>query len=62
MADIEVRRKAKPDPPLPTRTAGSSGWRVQCAACGRNRIVSRAQLMVGTWTRCPACQSSEQGA
>ena len=62
MADIEVRRKPKPDPPLPTPTAGSSGWHVQCAACGRRRTVSREQIMAGTWTRCSACQPSEQGA
>ena len=62
MADIEVRRKPKPNPPLPTQTAGSSGWHVQCAACGRNRTVSREQIMAGTWTRCSACQPSEQGA
>jgi hypothetical protein len=57
MVGINWKRKERPEPkPLPTRSADGSGWGVHCAKCGSHRMVSRQQIMSGSWMVCPSCE------
>jgi hypothetical protein len=63
MVEVSITRRPKPEPePMPVRASDGMGRIVGCATCDKSRTVSREEIMAGTWTRCPACQSSEQGA
>ncbi len=56
MVKVSIIRRPRPEP-LPVRAADGAGWHVLCPRCGRNRTVSRREIMAGSWQQCPSCES-----
>lgn len=59
MAEVSITRRSRPEP-LPTRAADGTGWYVLCPRCGRNRTVTRSEIMGGQWLTCPSCEASAE--
>lgn len=36
------------------------GWAVTCPTCGRSRVVTREQVLAGTWIRCDCEQATRE--
>ena len=49
----------QPDQAIERRdtTSAGRGWLIQCADCGRTYLVTREEIMSGSWLhkRCPHC-------
>ena len=60
VVNVEIRRKLKPDLPLPTPATDSPGWIVTCATCRRSKVVSRQAVMSGRRLRYPAHAEDEE--
>lgn len=41
--------------PATSATLGAGGWLVTCSRCGRERLVTPAQIKAGRWLQCPTC-------